>query len=162
MGNRDRHEIRQQEYTRFYVLREVSEFRLFFNASSTPLSGLPALGDCLIFVAHNPFSTFDHDNSWDECATVHGSGWWFAYSLINCGYCNPNGVLVQSTDSRRTGVDNEVFWITDWSPWYTEMWLECRVWRCWIARILNEIIYQRILAGMLVFTLIFVSSNFIL
>ena len=130
MGNRDRHEIRQQEYTRFYVLREVSEFRLFFNASSTPLSGLPALGDCLIFVAHNPFSTFDHDNSWDECATVHGSGWWFAYSLINCGYCNPNGVLVQSTDSRRTGVDNEVFWITDWSPWYTEMWLECRVGRC--------------------------------
>jgi hypothetical protein len=34
MGNRDTNEIRQQEYSQFYVLSEVSEFRLFFNASN--------------------------------------------------------------------------------------------------------------------------------
>jgi hypothetical protein len=80
MGNRDTNEIRQQEYTQFYVLSEVSEFKLFSNASSTPLSGLPALSDCLIFAEHTPFSTFDHDSSLDECESgnIHGSGWWFA------------------------------------------------------------------------------------
>ena len=129
MGNRDTNEIRQQEYTQFYVLSEVSEFRLFFNASSIPLSGLPALSDCLIFAEHTPFSTFDHDSSLDECESgnIHGSGWWFAYSPINCGHFNPNGVLVQFNDRRRTDVENEEFLITDWSPWYIEMWLECRV-----------------------------------
>ena len=131
MGNKDRNEVRQQEYTGFVVMEEEIQFTFFFrNTPSTPLSGLPALGDCLSYLEHKPFITFDHDydgNGMHRCAKVHGSGWWFGY--FGCGCCNPNGVLVQSNDGRRIGVDYEVFWttdMTDWSPWYTEMWLESR------------------------------------
>ena len=133
MGIKDRNEIRQQEYAGFYVRDEAALFEFTLDdAPSTTLSGLPSLGDCLSYVESGPFSTFNNDNDgrgFYGCANVHGSGWWFGYSSGNCGYCNPNGVLVQSNDGRRTGVDNEVFWttdMTDWSPWYTEMWLELR------------------------------------
>ena len=132
MGNQDRNEVRQQEYNEFVVWGDESDFMFYYlNTPSIPLSGLPALGDCLFYVHGSPFSTFDNVNGIGsyECANVHGSGWWFDFSPSNCGYCNPNCVLVQSNDGRRTGVDNEVFWTTDmadWSPWYTEMWLEAR------------------------------------
>ena len=101
MGNKDRNEVRQQEYTGFVVMEEEIQFTIFFsNTPSTPLSGLPALGDCLSYLEHKPFITFDNVSGIDshECAKVHGSGWWFGYSSGNCGYCNPNGVLVQSND----------------------------------------------------------------
>ncbi|CAC5411978.1 unnamed protein product [Mytilus coruscus] len=128
MGNQDKSEVYQQEYEGFVLNDETSKFSFGLDSDpTTTLSGQPTLGNCLSYVESGIFSTYDKDNSL-KCAHIHGSGWWFGYTA-NCGYCNPNGVLIQSTNDQRTGVDYEVFWeenMKDWSPWYVEMWLELR------------------------------------
>ncbi|XP_071101646.1 fibrinogen-like protein 1 [Haliotis cracherodii] len=100
---------RQRIYTQFNLsqdgLYRMTYERTWGHGEDPDYNG----GDCLGDLKGQPFSTFDHDNddSTLNCAQEHQSGFWFK----NCTPCNPNGVWSDTSDGKRAGIPEEMFWI---------------------------------------------------
>ncbi|XP_046367746.2 fibroleukin-like [Haliotis rufescens] len=99
--------IRQRVYKEF-VLSQDGLYSMTYT--NTWGHGEPSRhgGDCLVELKGQPFSTFDQDrdDSPQNCAQEHGSGFWFK----NCTACNPNGVWSDPPEKKRAGIPEEMFW----------------------------------------------------
>ncbi|XP_071100897.1 fibrinogen-like protein 1 [Haliotis cracherodii] len=99
--------FRQRIYTQFQI-DSGNKYSFSYASSWGSANSINNAGDCLGELQGQPFSTYDadHDDSPQNCAQEHHSGFWFKA----CTSCNPNGVWSETPDGKRSGIPEEMFW----------------------------------------------------